>query len=282
MGAPGQFQDVDEIVFMGFVPRSGSDERFLMDSLCLRPLARAVAHFLRRRADCRRPFQVGGVRAPRRGRWLLPKHLPSPPILPPEIMGPTGPYDCGDLVNPGGGRTEPDRRKVRRSAHTPVQGVELRQRMVIRTRLARPTLQRTDWATVRSVIETSADWDVESLPSLARFRWLVFDHPFFCRHGAFLLRWLGVPATRRGYGSLIAFTYPEMNVLRMLESRPISQASVSCQDAIDAVLAELHAESKTRGDVHGATAQRTVRHRPASRGRRSFPSDTRWLRDPTH
>ncbi|HQP38074.1 MAG TPA: hypothetical protein PLI95_22980, partial [Polyangiaceae bacterium] len=181
---------------------------------------------------------------------VLPKELPSPPLLPNEIMGLTGEYACGDLLD----RSEPGApaRPVRQYPETPVSGVQLRQRLVVSTRLTRPTLQRGDWPAVREVLRSSGDWDENHLPSVRAFLWMVFDHPSFCGHGSFLLRWLGLPSTRVGYAALISSAFPGPDILDLVGQRSDSATADWCAEDVAVFHQGLPGERASERDVESA------------------------------
>jgi superfamily II DNA or RNA helicase len=136
---------------------------------------------------------------------LLPRDLPYLPVLPMELFGrSTGEYACGDLVTKPGGSPAP----VKRSSHTPVAGVRVKQRIVLAAGLEKPALDPRNDDEVRAVIGSCAAFDPGKPVGPRSFRWLLFDHPLFRGRGEFLLRLLGVPPTRAHYDALLARLYP--------------------------------------------------------------------------
>lgn len=178
---------------------------------------------------------------------LLPSHLPAPPVLPMEIFGQAGEYAIGDLVDgsePGETRARP----VRRYEHSPIEGVSLRQRMLVSTTLARPRLVRGDRKLLAQVLSSCPLFTFEAPPLLSRFRWMVFAHEAFSGHGVFLLRWLGYPGSRAGYAAMLASANPEFDALPLLDEQPSARGDRPCADDVD------HLQSAIAGGVEGRDA----------------------------
>jgi superfamily II DNA or RNA helicase len=135
---------------------------------------------------------------------FLPKALPTFPVLPMDLFGQLGEYECGEII----GRAGVGSRPLVPHARTPVAGVELKQRIVLSGLLERPALDTACASDVRAVLESCAELDVRSPCGPRRFRWLWFDHALFKGRGDFLLRWLGVRATNDGYWSWFLRLYP--------------------------------------------------------------------------
>lgn len=147
---------------------------------------------------------------------LLPRDLPSLPVVPMELFGRSlTEYECGQVIgggdDPGAGVAP-----IQRLAGTPVEGVHLRKRIVLTARLEKPALDPGRRDDVRAVIASCPDFDPAVPCGLHRFRGLLFQHPLFFGRGEFLLRWLGVSARRDQYHALLDRLYPEHAADRML------------------------------------------------------------------
>jgi len=176
---------------------------------------------------------------------VLPSHLPAPPVLPMELFGQAGEYAMGGLVGdtePGDSRARP----VRRYEHSPIQGVSLRQRMLVATALARPNLERGDRKTLAKVLSSCPQFASDAPPTHDRFRWMMFSHEAFSGHGAFLLRWLGFPSSRAGYAAMLSAVFPEFDALALLDERQSAGGVRPC--AADVA----HLQSAIRGEVQGS------------------------------
>lgn len=148
---------------------------------------------------------------------LLPTGLPELPVLPMELFGRScAEYECGDLLGEvdGGGTT----RMIDRTEGSPVDGVTLKKRLVLTTRLTAPRLDRNDLAAVRAVLRSSHGFDPAAPCGLWSFRRARFDHPLFAGRGEFLLRWLGIPPTTAAYVNFLVRTVPDGAGLLLLDA----------------------------------------------------------------
>lgn len=137
---------------------------------------------------------------------LLPKALPSLPVLPMDLFGQLGEYECGEVVGgPGGGE-----RPLVPHPRTPVAGVQLKQRVLLSGILEKPGLDPTCTEDVRGVLESCAELDVRRPCGPRQFRWLWFNHALFKGRGDFLLRWVGVERTNEVYYSWLGRLYPTL------------------------------------------------------------------------
>lgn len=159
---------------------------------------------------------------------LLPKNLPRLPVLPMELFGRSlDEYECGQRI----GREDAAGRgsaAIERLERTPVEGVTLRKRILLSARLEKPALDPTRPEELRAVLASCADFDPARPCHVQRFRGLIFRHRLFFGRGEFLLRWLGVRATRDAYHAFLGRLYPEVIADRMLAEDPVSYADVWC------------------------------------------------------
>lgn len=156
---------------------------------------------------------------------LLPKDLPAMPILPVDLFGGLVEYRCGALVGDRTGKVA----ALQRTPGTPVEGVELRSRILLTSRHEKPALDPAATADVRAVLASNPDFDPETC-GVFRFAGLWFDHPLFVGRGDFLLRWLGVPLTRQAYHRLVDRLFPEAAANRLLAQDGWRTAEPSCDD----------------------------------------------------
>ncbi len=156
---------------------------------------------------------------------LLPKDLPGLPILPVDLFGGLVEYRCGALIGSGAGTVA----ELERTPGTPVEGVELRSRILLAHRHEKPALDPAAAADVRAVLASNPAFDPETC-GVFRFAGLWFDHPLFVGRGDFLLRWLGVPLTREAYHRFVSRIFPEAaaNLLLAQDGRPAAERS--CHD----------------------------------------------------
>jgi hypothetical protein len=155
---------------------------------------------------------------------LLPKQLPAIPILPVDLFGLVE-YRCGALVGTGSGKVA----ELERMPRTPIEGVELRSRILVTSRHEKPALDPAAAADVRRVLASNPDFDPETC-GVFRFAGLWFDHPLFVGRGDFLLRWLGVPLTRDAYHRLVGRLFPEAAANLLLAQDGWRTAERSCRD----------------------------------------------------
>jgi hypothetical protein len=156
---------------------------------------------------------------------LLPGQLPALPILPVDLFGGLVEYQCGALVGAGSGKVAP----IQRTPGTPVEGVELRSRILLTTRHEKPALDPAAAAEIRAVLASNPDFAPEAC-GVFRFAGLWFDHPLFVGRGDFLLRWLGVPLTRDAYHRFVGRLYPEAAANLLLSQDGWRTAETSCSD----------------------------------------------------
>ena len=140
---------------------------------------------------------------------LLPTGLPKLPILPTELFGPSQrSYECGALLGAS----------PRLSSGTPaldlvdggvISGVTLKKRVVLQTAVTRPLLRRDRPRDIARVLRSCRDFDPACPVGVFHFRGLWFDHPLFRGRGEFLLRWLGIAATRVAYLRLLSRLFPD-------------------------------------------------------------------------
>lgn len=145
---------------------------------------------------------------------LLPKDLPSTPVLPMDLFGEQGEeYLCGARVESKRGEA-PVRTGLEKLERTPIAGVELKQRLLVSTRFAKPALERTNLRQIRRVLESCPEFHPDC--GVFQFRGFEFSHPLFHGRGDFLLTWLGVPPTRAGLAAFLGRLYPDAIGSRIL------------------------------------------------------------------
>ncbi len=81
---------------------------------------------------------------------------------------------------------------------------------------------------------------------------MVFDHPSFCGHGSFLLRWLGLPATRVGYAALISSAFPGPDILDLVGQRSDTATVDWCAEDVAVFRQGLPGERASERDVESA------------------------------
>lgn len=156
---------------------------------------------------------------------LLPKRLPALPILPVDLFGGQGEYQCGALVGSSSGTVA----ALQRAPGTPVEGVELKAQILLTSRHEKPALDPAAAADVRRVLASNPDFDPRTC-GVFRFAGLWFDHPLFVGRGDFLLRWLKVPLTREAYHRFLGRLYPEAAADLLLAQDGWRTAEASCRD----------------------------------------------------
>lgn len=134
---------------------------------------------------------------------LLPSDLPGLPVLPTELFGSAlREYECGALVRAP--RDSPASQPLRVEMPE-VEGVRVAGRIVHRARLERPLLGRADREGALRVLRSCPGFSAQRPPGTRDFLGLRFDHPLFVGTGFLLLRWLGHPPTKRGYGRFLGW-----------------------------------------------------------------------------
>ncbi len=150
-------------------------------------------------------------------------------------------FDPGSIrsVREVDGRGNSNSRPVRAYQNTPITGVNLRQRILVLTTLAKPAVHRGDWEGIRRVLASCLDFRFDAPPAFARFRWMMFSHPAFSGQGAFLLRWLQFPSSRAGYAAFLARACLGIDVSSFLD-KPVGDGEPGetwCQDDVARVVA---------------------------------------------
>lgn len=201
---------------------------------------------------------------------LIPKNLPRMPLLPMELFGwPSEIYDSGALIDAAAlaragnwdARSVPGAHDRAIGRPTAIEQVKLRSRIVLSERYEKPRLNPRDDEQIREVLGANTEFKPnEGRENLNRFRWLTFRHTLFTGRGEQLLRYLGVPGTRKGFLSFLARLYPAG-----INSWFLRQANAD--DVID--------ETSCQADIdHMAT------NLPGHKGAPSFPIGWRALRGP--
>jgi hypothetical protein len=79
------------------------------------------------------------------------------------------------------------------------------------------------------VLRSSPDFDPDAPCGLRRFCSARFEHPLFSGRGAFLLRWLGIPASTAAYAALLARAFPDGAASCLLLETADLPETPSCQ-----------------------------------------------------
>jgi hypothetical protein len=152
------------------------------------------------------------------------------PILPMDLFGLRGEYRCGELV---GREWAPSLRcPVDRTARTPVEGVRLRDRVLVTACIDKPLLDPGDDSAIRRVVESCPSFDARRPCGVVRFARLEFAHPLFAGRGHFLLAWLRVARTREAYRAFIGRLYPEAMGSLLLEEEDGATEEVECAEDV--------------------------------------------------
>ncbi|MFA4954680.1 MAG: DEAD/DEAH box helicase family protein [Patescibacteria group bacterium] len=152
---------------------------------------------------------------------FIPRCLPVWPVLPTEVFSGAlqGAYLAGDLVGPKTGTGQESTPQPDRLRKSPIEEVELVQRIIHTSSFEPPKLDPKDEAGIRQVLEACAGFDPAKPPKYSVFRWLMFDHELFRGRGLQLLRHLGLrrSSTRdMGYAALLRRVCPEGEAYRLL------------------------------------------------------------------
>lgn len=142
---------------------------------------------------------------------LLPKGLPELPVIPMDLFEWNMPeFEQGVLIASKQKR-EQDKRQpgIKRTAHSPIEKVTLRSRIVFEGLFERPKLDPGSHEQIRAVLESNPQIKRNKIPHYSEFRWLVFRHPLYKGRGMNLLRYCGVQMSRFDYALFMARFFPE-------------------------------------------------------------------------
>jgi hypothetical protein len=126
--------------------------------------------------------------------------------------------------------------------------VTVKQRIVVATRLEKPTLDPACDEDIRAVVRSNADFDPENPCGFKRFAALLFSHRRFVGRGEFLLRWLGLPARGDGYARLLVRLYPEATSRRQVEHANAHVRDRWCRDDVRHLRSALLAGTTPSGE----------------------------------
>ena len=159
---------------------------------------------------------------------LLPRDLERTPVLPMDLfVSLRDVYTCGELLGPADTNAAPSE-PIDPLAGTPVDGVVVKNRILLAGRVEKPTLDPRNLRDVRRVLESAEGFDPENPCGVQRVRWLLFRHRLFTGRGESLLRWLDVAPTREGWICLLARVYPERAGEWFLREREVVDAERPC------------------------------------------------------
>ena len=117
---------------------------------------------------------------------IIPSALNALPLLPTDLFGnPFEDYECGALV--GTEKKGGSRRPTLCPAPTPIEGVSLRKRISFSQSLIRPTINKTNLAHIRRVLQSSDVFDSKKPCGFLEFQRIHFSHPLFVGSGGLLL-----------------------------------------------------------------------------------------------
>jgi hypothetical protein len=150
---------------------------------------------------------------------FVPKKLSLPPILPMELLLPSvDGYDAGELIASKRSAAGTQKRLRHPRIH-PIEGVEVKSRIVLSVTVEKPKLDPANRFEVRQVLASNSGVLLSVCPSFFAFRALLFRHELFMGRGDHLLRYCGFPARREGYERFLAIYCPDAAANRILEDK---------------------------------------------------------------
>jgi hypothetical protein len=191
---------------------------------------------------------------------ILPTGLPALPCLPTDLfVSVEGEYECGALLGSSGGAGRPP--PLHTHLRSPIAGVRIRQRLLLRAPLRPPSLARGDRRALQAVLASCPDLDPARPCGLFRFRSLLFQHPRFAGRGEALLAWLGFPPTVAGYEAFQAHAFPDAVTTRWLAEHGAGE----------------HAENRASCEEDVACVERAIRRRSDCAPRGAAGDAWNWL-----
>ena len=164
---------------------------------------------------------------------ILPKNLPSQPILPLDLLLKPGVvYSCGDLLRPTNEQGTRSSQCLDLQVKTPIKSVKIKKRILACAPLQKPALDPTDFSQIREVLRSCSEFDFSSLCTRRRLHGMFFQHPLFAGSGKSLLHYLGVPYTKGAYWAFMAKLFTEQVQRRIIDKNggPRDELLSSCLD----------------------------------------------------